>query len=148
MFWTAKKKQHLLSLLATYIVLCISYEIITAYWLESTTLIERCIRALILKTIHPLCALSMLVFLYSLANRPIIKNYLDKCPGLITLSGYCYGVYIYQQFILKYLYYNTTFTSNVPVWAFPWIGFVFTLIMSLILCHLTLKTKFGRYLIG
>lgn len=30
----------------------------------------------------------------------------------------------------------------------PWIAFVITLALSLSFCWLTLKTKFGRYLIG
>lgn len=90
----------------------------------------------------------MIVFLYSVANKSRVQNYLEQCPKLVILSGYCYGVYIYQQFILKYLYYKTAFASYVSTEAFPWIGFVVALVFSLLLCHLTLKTKFGRYLIG
>ena len=90
----------------------------------------------------------MIVSMYSLANRPKTPEFLECHPALITISGYCYGVYIYHQFILMYLYYKTDLISIVPNALFPWLGFAITLVLSLIFCFLTLRTRLGRYLIG
>lgn len=106
------------------------------------------IRMVILRMLYFLCAISMIVFLYNLANRPRVKDFIDRHPILVTLSGYCYGVYIYHQFILKYLYYDTAFTQHLPLDAVPWISFGVVLALSLVACHLTLKFKFGKWLIG
>lgn len=147
-FPKVQNNRILCCLLIIYIILCTFNEMIISSWWKPMDFVGLSARALITRTTHTLCALSMIVFLYNLANRTPIKNFLNNCPNLITLSGYCYGVYIYQQFILQGLYYHTSFTSYVSLTVFPWIGFIITLILSLILCHLTLKTKIGRYLIG
>lgn len=101
-----------------------------------------------LRIIHLVAALLMIYALYSLANRPSIKTALDKMPVLIKLSGYCYGVYIYQQFILKYLYYDTAMPNHFTPEMLPWIGVALALLLSIVFCYLTLKTRLGRYLIG
>lgn len=111
-------------------------------------MLSEIIKEYLVELTHLLCAVCMIIFLYSLANRPRVQQWLHRHPILITLSGYCYGVYIYQQFILIYLYYHTPFATWVSSEAFPWIGFLFTVTLSLILCHLTQKTRLGRYLIG
>lgn len=58
-----------------------------------------------------------------------------------------FGIYLFQQFILMILYYKTDFPVVVGNWL-PWIGFVVTLVASLGLSYLLLKTKTGKYLIG
>lgn len=93
-------------------------------------------------------ALCMIVVIFTIANKKAVKDFLDKRDGLIKLSGYCYGVYIYQQFILKYIYYKTTIPTLINPYLTPWIMTLFTIALSLFLCHLTLKTKVGKFLIG
>lgn len=104
---------------------------------------------MILKNIcHTTNALSAIYLIYSFANAESVLRFLSDKPILITLSGYCYGVYIYQQFILKILYYQTQFPFVVNAYWLPWIATVATIVLSLLLCHFTLKTKIGRFLIG
>ena len=104
---------------------------------------------LILKNIcHTTNALSAIYLIYSFANKQSVLHFLSNKPILITLSGYCYGVYIYQQFILKILYYQTQLPFVVNAYWLPWIATVATIVLSLLLCHFTLKTKIGRFLIG
>lgn len=67
---------------------------------------------------------------------------------MIRLSTYCYGVYVYHQFFLRYMYYETGLPYGVSCYALPWIGMSLTLALSLTATHLTLKTRFGRFLIG
>lgn len=66
----------------------------------------------------------------------------------IKLAGCCFGIYLFQQFILQFLYYKTSFPIMVGPYWLPCLGFVITLIVSYILSVLLLKTKFGRFLIG
>ena len=104
---------------------------------------------LILKNIcHTTNALSAIYLIYSFANAESVLRFLSDKPILITLSGYCYGVYIYQQFILKIIYYQTQLPFIVNAYWLPWIATLATIVLSLLLCHFTLKTKIGRFLIG
>lgn len=105
-------------------------------------------RIISMRFLHFVSAVSMIVALYGIANKSIIQNFLSKHQSFITISGYCYGVYIFQQFILKYLYYKTSLPMIMDEATLPWIALIITLFLSLALCHLTLKTKLGRFLIG
>ena len=67
---------------------------------------------------------------------------------MITLGGLSFGVYLIQQFILKYAYYKTDIPYLLNPYLLPWVGFVFTLIVSVALSYILIKTKSGRYLIG
>lgn len=103
----------------------------------------------ILKNIcHTTNALSAIYLIYSFANKQSVLHFLSNKPILITLSGYCYGVYIYQQFILNIIYYQTQLPFIVNAYWLPWIATLATIVLSLLLCHFTLKTKIGRFLIG
>lgn len=67
---------------------------------------------------------------------------------LIRLGGLCFGVYLLQQFILKGLYNYTNLPSILGCYWLPWVGFVITLISSVLIAFLMVKTKVGRFLIG
>lgn len=67
---------------------------------------------------------------------------------IINASKYCYGVYVFHQFILVYLYHYTNIVSNVNPYILPWIGLATALSISWCLTGLSLRTRFGRYLIG
>lgn len=56
---------------------------------------------------------------------------------MIEMGKYCFGVYIWQQFILYYLYYKTSFVSQVPDIIIPWLGMIFALILSYSLSRVT-----------
>ena len=86
--------------------------------------------------------------LYRFANIPSIQMKIKDNAKLIKLSGYCYGVYIFQQFILKFLYYKTDFTIAINPYLVPWIALILTIALSLMLTGMCLKTRFGRFLIG
>ena len=60
----------------------------------------------------------------------------------------CYGVYIYHQFILWYLVYHTNFINTIGLYELPFVFFLITLVISVLLAQMSLKTKFGRFLIG
>lgn len=86
--------------------------------------------------------------LYRFANAPSIQKKIEDNAKLIKLSDCCYGVYIFQQFILKYLYYKTDFAIAINPYLIPWLAIVLTIALSLLLTKMCLKTRFGRFLIG
>lgn len=76
-----------------------------------------------------------------------VKNHnLNKFT--IRLAGCCFGIYIFQQFILQLLYYKTSFPKFVGPYWLPWCGFVIATLASYGLTVVFLKTKTGRFLIG
>lgn len=75
-------------------------------------------------------------------------NYNKLKPFAVKLATYCFGIYLFQQFILLLLYYKTSFSVGVGPYLLPWIGFVIATITSYYLTALFLKTKAGKYLLG
>lgn len=88
------------------------------------------------------------ILLYITINFLLKKESIRITPLMFKISNLCFGVYIYQQFILNFLYYD----SKLSVWLspeiLPWIGFFSTLSLSLLFSWLTIKTKLGKFLIG
>lgn len=66
----------------------------------------------------------------------------------ITIAACCFGIYLFQQFVLQLLYYKTNFPIWVGPYCLPWCGFVIASVVSFVLSKLLLKTKTGRFLIG
>ncbi len=89
-----------------------------------------------------------LAFIYILINYQLNKNILNVTPCMIKFSAYCFGVYIFQQFILYYIVYNGALISILGSYWLPWVAFVITLLLSVILSWGLLKTRAGRFLIG
>ena len=91
---------------------------------------------------------SGIMALYLLVCKTTTKDGYTPKPWVVNASDSCYGVYVYHQFILMYLYFYTPFVDMFPHYLVPWIGLLLTLGLSLLLTKVTLKTKFGRFLIG
>ena len=86
-----------------------------------------------------------ITMLYLIASMYTQKYTLNKMVMTIGTMGY--GVYVFHQFILKYLYNYTALPQKVGTVAFPWIALVGTIILSLLLTQLFRSTKVGRALI-
>lgn len=84
----------------------------------------------------------------------IVNYYLQKHPTfqssswLVYINSIALGIYIYHQFLLKLLYYNTSLPCFLGSYVLPWVGFLLSLVMSILLSSLTIKTKIGKFLIG
>lgn len=115
---------------------------------EPASLIMHGVQILLMRLFHLVGALSMIVVFYIVSNIALVSNYIAKHPCFVILSGYCYGVYIYQQFILLLIYFYTNIPEMLGPIVLPWVACAVTIILSLLMCHLTLKTRFGRFLIG
>lgn len=64
------------------------------------------------------------------------------------IAACCFGIYLFQQFVLQLLYYKTGFPLWVGPYWLPWCGFVIAAAVSYVLSDLLLKTKTGKFLIG
>lgn len=92
-------------------------------------------------------SLTGLLFCYMLILKFFPKEIIIA-KWTVALSGYCYGVYIFQQFILVYFYYYLHAAEYVNILWLPWIAFAITLILSVLGTYLILKTRVGRFLLG
>ena len=72
---------------------------------------------------------------------------IDKNTRLVELGSYCFGIYIFQQFILKGLYYMTPVPIYVGPYLLPWVGVLAALLISIILAYVVRQTKLGRGLL-
>lgn len=95
--------------------------------------------------IRAFCAgMGIMLLLYG-AMR--IINYVNfGSSSLIYLSNCCFGVYLFQQFVLKFIY-NSKLPYIIDPYLFPWVSFVVSLIVSIVLTVLFRKTKFGRQIL-
>lgn len=87
-------------------------------------------------------------FIYLLINYLLNNKIIIVTPGMIKLSGYCFGVYIFQQFILMPFVHNSEIIALFGTFGLPWVAFIFALIVSIVLTWVTRQTKVGRALIG
>lgn len=69
-------------------------------------------------------------------------------PIVVQIASCCFGIYLFQQFLLKALYYKTGFSAVVGPYWLPWLGFIIVLPTSYFISYLFLKTKLGKNLIG
>lgn len=67
---------------------------------------------------------------------------------IIKLAGLSFGTYIFQQFIIQFIYYHTSLADYLGFTLLPWVVFFVTLLASSAITFLFLKTKTGRFLIG
>lgn len=93
-------------------------------------------------------ACSGIFALYLLVCKLIDKPNYVPSETVIKSSKLCYGVYVYHQFILIYLYYRTELPQILGTYLLPWFSCIITLVLSILFTNISLKSKFGRYLIG
>lgn len=55
----------------------------------------------------------------------------------VSLGNMCFGIYIFQEFIIKYLYYYTDIGERVSYLVLPWIVFIITTVTSILLSKST-----------
>lgn len=87
------------------------------------------------------------LFAWLLVNK-IIKDMKAIPNWILTANELCFGIYIFQQFILLILYYKTSMPILFGAYWLPISGFVITMFFSVILTFYLRKTKIGKYLVG
>ena len=66
---------------------------------------------------------------------------------LLWINKMCFGIYIFQQFVLLYLYYHTRLPQIVGAYWLPWIGVTAAVFISLFMTFVISKNRLGRKLI-
>lgn len=89
-----------------------------------------------------------LFLFYIFINYLIEKKNIKTTLRFVQFNKLCFGIYIFQQFVLLFLYYNTSVPELLGSFWLPWVGFIITMIISIILTKISIKTKVGRFLIG
>ncbi len=76
------------------------------------------------------------------------RGQLNGSPFISWANRICFGVYLFQQFFLQAIYYKTTVPVIFGPYWLPWVGFIATLVLSILSSWLLMKTKVGRYIFG
>ena len=144
----ANNKKNLVAALLLLLIFFVSWKLLRGYWQGDMGFVERMARFVVSNCLNAITVTSAIFLLYGVANKNKVIEFVQQKPVLVTLSGYCYGVYIYQEFILRLIYYKTSMPTYINEYLLPWVAAGITLTFSLLLCHLTLRFRFGRFLIG
>lgn len=125
-----------LTLLQRYMCAVTEFELIQKILYLTTTLYCRTTYAII-----------GVLMVYILANF-ILKSGISVPRWIILANAICFAVYIFQQFILKFLYYSTSLSTCVGPYWLPFTGLIITLSGSIIMGIILQKTKIGKFLFG
>lgn len=95
-----------------------------------------------------LAATMMIVLsLFFYANYYIKMRGINGLGKIADFNQYCFGIYLFQQFILMFIYYKTNIPVMIGSSLLPWFGFVTAFIGSYILTFLLRKNKYCRKII-
>lgn len=108
-------------------------------------LVTHFVVALIRKLCRIVYASTGLLIMISFAN--IVCNNTSIPSWINRISVLCMGGYIFQQFILKFVYYRTSLPSICSPYLLPWVGFIGTLALSILLSIILRRTQVGKLLI-
>ena len=97
---------------------------------------------------HFVCSCCGIFALYLFVCQFTTREGFAPKQWVIKASNYCYGVYVYHQFIMYYLFERTSMPQHVNSWLIPFIGLAVTVPLSYFFTYVSLKTRIGRYLIG
>lgn len=89
-----------------------------------------------------ICAVFGIALLMMSAQKIANIKKHTKQTQLVKLSDCCFGVYIFQQFVLLFIE-RTDLANNVSPYLYPWITFLIALITSLVLTIIIRRTKVG-----
>ena len=115
---------------------------------DNLNLMFKLLDIMILNLSRLLMAVAGILCVYLITNYFIEIKKIVLSKHVLQASTICYGVYIFHQFILKYLYYFSSLPEYLGTYWLPIGGFIITILFSILFSKLTLKTKFGRFLIG
>lgn len=108
---------------------------------------DKIIKLLLFKYGQLLYALLGTLFAWFIVNFILATNKIIP-QWIIKFNSSCFGIYLFQQFILQYLYYKTDLPLHVGAYWLPWTAFILTIILSYFLTVVVRKSKFGRALVG
>lgn len=148
MNFMSRNKAILIAIMYVFVVI-VNQQFIRPIHIETTTIYSKGMMAIVSNSFKFLSSVTGISVLYYIVIKYISKEGgIEQKQWIIGLSGISYGVYIYHQFILIYLYYHTTLPLILGSYWLPWVGLLVSLFLSVILTKFTLRTNIGRFLIG
>ncbi len=139
------------SIVSLWLAFIVSFVLLRPFvdWLENVTVIDTFQKVIIAigKNVCQLVFASIgVIAFYCTSYYYVQKHPLSRAT--IIVSACCFGIYIFQQFILLGAYYYTGLPTVVGPYWLPWCGFIIAGIISFVLTTILLKTQIGRVLIG
>ena len=130
--------KKVISLWINFVIIFIGLRMLMAYFTElseSTLLLKKTL----LKVSSTSCKMVFSSFgviaMYSTAVLFTKKHEISN--WYVNIGGLCFGVYVFQEFIIKYLYYYTDLPVKVGPLVLPWITVAITLFLSVLLSKTT-----------
>ena len=87
-----------------------------------------------------------IIILMSLSMRIINKNIINW-NYFLYLSDCCFGVYLFQQFVLLVIYKKTEIPYFLNPYSLPWVSFFISLVISILFTVTLRKTKLGKQIL-
>lgn len=115
-------------------------------YIETGSILVKGCSLIVGKYIQIIYASLGIAFIYMFVNYFTYLKNITIPKWIIELNATCFGIYLFQQFILQILYYKTSLPTIVGPYWLPWIGLAITLVTSYILTKISLKTKIGKSL--
>jgi len=132
------------------IIICLSYLVFFGlyyYFMDNKTIISTSKIYYILFKI-----IGFLTFIIGIMSFMCLSTYISdniKVPDIIVkLSGYSFGIYIFQQMIIDVLYYRTTLPVILGVYWLPIVILPITIALSILMTFVIGQTKIGKFLLG
>lgn len=115
-------------------------------WCSSSGLIQKSFGLTVSNFIKKIYGFAGIAALFYSALRYTSSNALNGFT--IKIGEYCFGVYLFQQFILQAIYYHSQIPYCIDDRWLPWCAFIVTLFLSLLLSFIMKQFKVGKVLIG
>ncbi len=150
-FCNLLKTKYFFSSVILYSMILLFLTLLNEYLLsikDDFNLMLKVLDLMILNFNRLLIAVAGILCMYVIVNYFIEIKKMILPKYVLQASSICYGVYVFHQFILEYLYYYTPLPRYLGTYWLPIGGFVICMLFSILFSKLTLKTKFGRFLIG
>lgn len=131
-----------LAFIILFVLLSVQKDYIRQFLFDDISLIQKAVYYSILSLLTAIYALCGVWAFYTTAVLFCKKKTLNT--DYLSIGKYCFGVYIFQQFVLQILYYKTSVPVLLGPIALPWVGFITALLLSFVLSFAVRQTKIGR----
>lgn len=89
------------------------------------------------------------VYLYYVMSIFMLRYYHGwKRIVIQFIANYSFGIYIFQEFVIRFIYYKTDFCHELGQYWFPIVAFIIAFIVSLLLSYLFSNFSVTRKLLG
>lgn len=141
-------KISLLILYSCYLITSLYFKYGILETISSSSLVLKAIKISIEHIIRISQVLPMALIYFSVGV--VYSRHLARVRGggINNIAKFSFSIYILQEFILRFLYYKTSFCDYIGALLYPWCGFVLTFFMSYLLSSIFNHNKISKIIIG